>query len=214
MNVFDTLIDHKFNIAKKEGDLAEATAKNIDLGKSIARFFVGLKKPQENTLKTNLLPQFRKFLADNTGIPFDACDKAATTPEPAPTCSSSVFFGEIIPEPIPYGQTAQYKITYCDPRIDNIIVELETASGTQTKIIPISSPSGTVSVGIRNKPNAFGDCSGIFDDSIGNFKGLSIVAKGRSGSGDLIGLGNFTNFRVSGNLRNGPLSSACDAELV
>ncbi|MEZ2320476.1 MAG: calcium-binding protein [Microcoleus sp.] len=191
-------------------DLASSTKDLIDL-------FFGEEKPTEPS-KTNFLPQFRKFLADKTGIPFDFCDRPATTPvtpPPTPTCSSAVFFGEIIPEPVPYGQTAQYKITYCDPRIDNIIVELETASGTQTKIIPISSPSGTVSVGVRNKPNAFGDCGGSFDNSIGMyFNGLTVVARGRSGSSDLIGLGDFMNFRASGNLRNGPLSSACDAELV
>ncbi|MEZ2279106.1 MAG: calcium-binding protein [Microcoleus sp.] len=191
-------------------DLASSTKDLIDL-------FFGEEKPTEPS-KTNFLPQIRKFLADKTGIPFDFCDKPATTPvtpPPTPTCSSAVFFGEIIPEPVPYGQTAQYKITYCDPRIDNIIVELETASGTQTKIIPISSPSGTVSVGVRNKPNAFGDCGGSFDNSIGMyFNGLTVVARGRSGSSDLIGLGDFMNFRASGNLRNGPLSSACDAELV
>ncbi|MEG4440466.1 calcium-binding protein [Microcoleus sp. AT9_B5] len=201
-------------------DLENAVGGTLDLAsstKDLTDLFFGEEKPTEPS-KTNFLPQFRKFLADKTGIPFDFCDRPSTTPvtpPPALTCSSSFLDAEIIPEPVPYGQTAQYKITYCDPRIDNIIVELETASGTQTKIIPISSPSGTVSVGIRNKPNAFGDCGGSFDNSIGmNFNGLTIVARGRSGSGDLIGLGDFTNFRASGNLRNGPLSSACDAELV
>lgn len=213
MNVFDTLIDHKFKIAKKEGDLAEATAKNIDLGKSIARFFVGLKKPQENTLKTNVLPQFRKSLADLTGFPFDFCDRAETptvTTPPAPIClpgGGSNIKVDLIPDSIPYGQTAQYTLTYCDPinDIDNFLVELSTRSGKQTKIIPVSSSSGTISFGIRNKPNAFGDC-------ITSSQSVSVTA--RNGSRQVNSIGNFTNFGLDGGLRDGPISSYCDVELV
>ncbi|WP_377474523.1 MAG: calcium-binding protein [Microcoleus anatoxicus] len=190
-------------------DLASSTKDLIDL-------FFGEEKPTEPS-KTNFLPQFRKFLADKTGIPFDFCDRPATTPAPAPTClpgGGSIFKVEVIPDPIPYGQTAQYKITYCDPKgeIDNIHIELNAGSGTQTKDIPISSSSGTVSFGIRNKPNAFGDCYDLNRDT---GLGLSVYSQARSGNRQLFGLGNFRNLLFAGDLPNAMgLSSYCDAELV
>lgn len=190
-------------------DLASSTKDLIDL-------FFGEEKPTEPS-KTNFLPQIRKFLADKTGIPFDFCDRPSTTPEPAPIClpgGGSIFKVEVIPDPIPYGQTAQYKITYCDPKgeIDNIHIELNAGSGTQTKDIPISSPSGTVSFGIRNKPNAFGDCYDLNRDT---GLGLSVYSQARSGNRQLFGLGNFRNLLFAGDLPNAMgLSSYCDAELV
>jgi RTX calcium-binding nonapeptide repeat (4 copies) len=185
-------------------DLASSTKDLIDL-------FFGEEKPTEPS-KTNFLPQFRKFLADKTGIPFDFCDRPATTPAPAPTCLGGALNIKVdfIPDRIPYGQTAQYTLAYCDPRndIDNFLVELSTRSGIQTKIIPVSSSSGTsgtISFGIRNKPNAFGDCitSGQF-----------VRVSARNGSRDLNSIANFTNFGLDGGLRNGPISSYCDVELV
>ncbi len=183
-------------------DLASSTKDLIDL-------FFGEEKPTEPS-KTNFLPQIRKFLADKTGIPFDFCDKPATTAAPAPTClpgGGSNIKVELIPDRIPYGQTAQYTLTYCDSKneIDNFLVELDTASGTQTKIIPVSSFSGTISFGIRNKPNAFGDCI---------TSGQSVRVAGRSGNRESLEIRNFTNLGLDGGLRDGPISSYCDVELV
>ncbi|TAH19476.1 MAG: hypothetical protein EAZ09_16195 [Oscillatoriales cyanobacterium] len=190
-------------------DLASSTKDLIDL-------FFGEEKPTEPS-KTNFLPQFRKFLADKTGIPFDFCDRPATTPAPAPIClpgGGSIFKTELIPETISYGQTAQYKITYCDPKgeIDNIHIELNAGTGTQTKDIPLSSTSGTVSFEIRNKPNAFGDCYDLnFEKGIG----VSLSVSATSGGRRLVSFGNFRSVLVSGNLPNAMgLSSYCDAELV
>lgn len=101
------------------GDLAEGTGDILDLASSTNELidsFFGKEKPTEPS-KTNILPQFRKFLADKTGIPFDFCDQPATTPEPTPTCSlggGSNIKVDLIPDRIPYGQTAQYTLTYCD----------------------------------------------------------------------------------------------------
>lgn len=186
-------------------DLASSTKDLIDL-------FFGEEKPTEPS-KTNFLPQFRKFLADKTGIPFDFCDRPATTPAPAPTCLGGALNIKVdfIPDRIPYGQTAQYTLAYCDPRndIDNFLVELSTRSGIQTKIIPVSSSSGTsgtISFGIRNKPNAFGDCftSGQF-----------VRVSARNGSRDLNSISNFTNFGLDGGLTGRfNINAVCDVELV
>jgi RTX toxins and related Ca2+-binding proteins len=109
------------------GDLAEGTGDVLDLASSsneLIDSFFGQEKPTEPS-KTNFLPQFRKWLADKTGIPFDFCDKPATTPvtpEPPPTClpgGGSSIEVELIPDRIPYGQTAQYTLTYCDPKKRN-----------------------------------------------------------------------------------------------
>lgn len=199
-------------------DLEKAVGGTLDLSKSSKDLIdsFGKEKPTEPS-KTNFLPQIRKFLADKTGIPFDFCDRPATTPVTAPIClpgGGSLFKVEVIPDPIPYGQTAQYKITYCDPKgeIDNIHIELNAGSGTQTKDIPISSPSGTVSFGIRNKPNAFGDCYDLNRDT---GLGLSVYSEARSGNRQLFGLGDFRNLLFAGDLPNAMgLSSYCDAELV
>lgn len=206
LSVFDTVIDKKFEKAEEFEDLAKVTAKRIDVGKSITKLFI--ETPQNN-LKTNFLPKFRKFLADKTGFPIDFCDRAVATP-PASTClpgGGSNIKVELIPDRIPYGQTAQYTLTYCDSKneIDNFLVELDTASGTQTKIIPVSSFSGTISFGIRNKPNAFGDCI---------TSGQSVRVSGRSGNRESLEIANFTNFGLDGGLRDGPISSYCDVELV
>lgn len=180
--------------------------------KDLADSFFGEEKPTEPS-KTNFLPQIRKFLADKTGIPFDFCDQPATTPAPAPTCLGGALNIKVdfIPDRIPYGQTAQYTLTYCDPRndIDNFLVELDTRSGKQTKIIPVSSSSGTsgtISFGIRNKPNAFGDCF---------TSGQSVRVSARSGSRDLNSISNFTNFGLDGGLTGRfDINGVCDAELV
>jgi RTX calcium-binding nonapeptide repeat (4 copies) len=200
------------NSAELVGDLAEGTGDVLDLASStneLIDLFFGEEKPTEPS-KTNFLPQFRKFLADKTGIPFDFCDRPSTTPAPATTClpgGGSNIKVDLIPDRIPYGQTAQYTLAYCDPRndIDNFLVELSTRSGIQTKIIPVSSSSGTISFGIRNKPNAFGDCitSGQF-----------VRVSARNGNRDLNSISNFTNFGLDGGLRDGPISSYCDVELV
>ncbi|MEK0188676.1 calcium-binding protein, partial [Microcoleus anatoxicus] len=186
-------------------DLASSTKDLIDL-------FFGEEKPTEPS-KTNFLPQFRKFLADKTGIPFDFCDKPAATPAPAPTCLGGALNIKVdfIPDRIPYGQTAQYTLAYCDPRndIDNFLVELSTRSGIQTKIIPVSSSSGTsgtISFGIRNKPNAFGDCF---------TSGQSVRVSARNGSRDLNSISNFTNFGLDGGLTGRfNINAVCDVELV
>ena len=201
--------------AELAGDLAKGTGDVLDLASStneLIDLFFGEEKPAAPS-KTNFLPQFRKFLAEKTGIPFDFCDKPATTPvtpPPTPTClpgGGSDIKVELIPDRIPYGQTAQYTLTYCDPKneIDNFLIELSTRSGIQTKIIPVSSSSGAISFGIRNKPNAFGDCQ---------TSGQFVRVSGRSGSRESREISNFTNFGLDGGLRDGPISSYCDVELV
>ncbi|MEG4344622.1 calcium-binding protein [Microcoleus sp. A003_D6] len=190
-------------------DLENAVGGTLDLSSSTKDLIdsFGKEEPTEPS-KTNFLPQIRKFLTKKYNFPFDFCDKPATTPEPAPTClPGSNIKVELIPDRIPYGQTAQYTLTYCDSKneIDNFLVELGTRSGTQTKIIPVSSSSGTISFGIRNKPNAFGDCV---------TSGQSVRVSGRSGSRESLEIANFTNFGLDGGLRDGPLSSYCDVELV
>jgi hypothetical protein len=202
------------------GDVGKGTEAISKLIISTAGLIDSFQKKEPTASKTNFLPQIRKFLTKKYNFPFDFCDKPATTPvtpEPPPTClpgGGSIFEVEVIPDPIPYGQTAQYKITYCDPKgeIDNIHIELNAGSGTQTKDIPISSPSGTVSFGIRNKPNAFGDCYDLNRDT---GLGLSVYSEARSGNSQLFGLGDFRNLLFAGDLPNAMgLSSYCDAELV
>ncbi|MDF0552088.1 calcium-binding protein [Kamptonema sp. UHCC 0994] len=218
LRVFDTVIDKKFEKAEEFKDLAKVTAKRIDVGKSISRLFVGLKMPQENTLKTNFLPQFRKFLADNTGIPFDACDKPATTPEPAPTCSERDFEAEITPSVLNYGQAAEVKVTYCDPKneIDNLHIFLGNG---KTKDIPVSSSSGTISFGIRNKPNSFGDCDDLgfaADGRLGRSEYL--VVSGTSKGRELAQMSNLLDFHLTGGLNQivtqFKSSGLCDVEFI
>ncbi|MEG5046757.1 calcium-binding protein [Microcoleus sp. B4-C1] len=191
------------------GDVGKGTEAILKLIISTAGVIDSFQKKEPTASKTNFLPQIRKFLTKKYNFPFDFCDKPATTPEPTPTCLGGALNikVELIPDRIPYGQTAQYTMTYCDPinDIDNFLVELDTASGTQTKIIPVSSSSGTISFGIRNKPNAFGDCV---------TSGQSVSVTARSGNRDLNSIGNFTNFGLDGGLRDGPISSYCDVELV
>ena len=209
------------------GDLAEGTGDVLDLASSsneLIDSFFGQEKPTEPS-KTNFLPQFRKFLADKTGIPFDFCDKPATTPTPAPTCSEQVFKAEVIPSVLNYGQTAEVKVTYCDPqnKLNNILVELDTRSGKQTKNIPISSPSGTVSFEIRSKSNSYGDCYD-FDTASGGSPGIlqSVVIEGiRDNANSFASFGALPDFRLGGGLvfpiPGGTIfdsSGVCDMELV
>jgi RTX calcium-binding nonapeptide repeat (4 copies) len=220
----DILKDEIKGIAKSgelAGDLGKGTEVTLNRIVSASEDIINsFQKKEPTASKTNILPQIRKFLSDETGIPYDFCDKPATTPvtppptpvTPPPTSfclpgGGSNIKVELIPDRIPYGQTAQYTLTYCDPinDIDNFIVELNTRSGKQTKIIPVSSSSGTISFGIRNKPNAFGDCI---------TSGQYVAVTARSGSRQVNSIGNFTNFGLDGGLRDGPISSYCDVELV
>ena len=123
------------------GDLpkgAEAISKLVISTTGVVDSF---QKKEPTASKTNFLPQIRKFLADKTGIPFDFCDKPATTPvTPEPICSPSgarVFKAEVIPSVLNYGQAAEVKITYCDPqkKLNNILVELRICG---FQITPIS----------------------------------------------------------------------------
>ncbi|CAD5927574.1 calcium-binding protein [Planktothrix agardhii] len=202
------------------GQVVKSSTTINQINYSGAMLIDSVREKEPTASKEDLLPQFRKWLAKKYNFPFDSCDKPATTPvtpPTTPTClpgGGSIFEVEVIPDPIPYGQTAQYKITYCDPKgeIDNIHIELNAGSGTQTKDIPISSPSGTVSFGIRNKPNAFGDCYDLNRDT---GLGLSVYSEARSGNSQLFGLGDFRNLLFAGDLPNAMgLSSYCDAELV
>ncbi|WP_449420998.1 calcium-binding protein [Phormidium nigroviride] len=201
-------------VVKRSGDLEKVVQPDYkrinEVTYSAAMLIDSFREKEPTASKLDFLPQFRKWLTDKTGKTFDFCDKPATTPVPAPTClpgGGSNIKVELIPDRIPYGQTAQYTLTYCDSKneIDNFLVELSTRSGTQTKIIPVSSFSGTISFGIRNKPNAFGDCI---------TSGQSVRVSGRSGNRESLEIRNFTNFGLDGGLRDGPLSSYCDVELV
>ncbi|CAD5960354.1 calcium-binding protein [Planktothrix agardhii] len=206
------------------GDLAEGTGDVLDLASSsneLIDSFFGQEKPTEPS-KTNFLPQFRKFLADKTGIPFDFCDKPATTPEPAPTCSEQVFKAEVIPSVLNYGQTAEVKVTYCDPqnKLNNILVELDTRSGKQTKNIPISSPSGTVSFEIRNKSNAFGDCDDLGFAATGRpgISGSVVITGIRDNANGFASFGALPDFFLTGGLTQIPTQfdsrAVCGVELV
>jgi RTX calcium-binding nonapeptide repeat (4 copies) len=192
-------------------DLEKAVGGTLDLSsstKDLADSFFGEEKPTEPS-KTNFLPQIRKFLADKTGIPFDFCDKPATTPPPAPTCSD--FNAEITPSVLNYGQTAEVKVTYCDPKneIDNIHVFLGNG---KTKDIPVSSSSGTISFGIRNKPNSAGDCDDL--GSATNDQGLSeyLVVSGTSKGRELAQMSNLVDFHTTGGLHQ--IVTAFDGNLM
>jgi hypothetical protein len=174
---------------------------------------------QPNNLKTNFLPQFRKWLADKTGMPFDLCDKPATTPPPAPTCSERVLKAEITPLVLNYGQTAEVKVNYCDPKneIDNIHVLLSNGNVT-TKDIPVSSSSGTISFGIRNKPNSAGDCDDLGMAANGQL-GISdyLVVSGTSKGSKLIGMSdNLVSFHTTGGLTQAAFDGnlMCDFEFI
>ncbi|MEG4943649.1 calcium-binding protein [Microcoleus sp. F4-D5] len=210
--------------AELAGDLAKGTGDVLDLASStneLIDLFFGEEKPTEPS-KTNFLPQFRKFLANKTGIPFDFCDRPATTPQPAPTCSEQVFKAEVLPSVLNYGQAAEVKITYCDPqdKINNILVELSTSSGTQTKNIPISSPSGTVSFEIRNKPNAFGDCDDLGFAATGRpgISGSLAITGIRDNANGFASFGALPDFFLTGGLTQVVTQfdsrAVCDVELV
>ncbi|MEG4506624.1 calcium-binding protein [Microcoleus sp. F6_B4] len=204
------------------GDLPGGTEAISKLVISGAGLIDSFQKKEPTASKTNFLPQIRKFLADKTGIPFDFCDRPATTPQPAPTCSEQVFKAEVIPSVLNYGQAAEVKITYCDPqdKINNILVELSTSSGTQTKNIPISSPSGTVSFQIRNKPNAFGDCDDLGFAATGRpgISGSLAITGIRDNANAFASFGALPNFFLTGGLTQVVTQfdsrAVCDVELV
>ncbi|MCW6049645.1 hypothetical protein K4039_06010 [Lyngbya sp. CCAP 1446/10] len=205
------------------GDLAEGTGNKLDIVVSTASLIDSFQKKEPTASKTNFLPQIRKFLADKTGIPFDFCDKPATTPvTPEPTCSEQVFKAEVIPSVVNYGQAAEVKVTYCDPqnKINNILVELNTRSGKQTKNIPISSSSGTVSFEIRSKPNAFGDCDDLGFAATGRpgISGSVVITGIRDNANGFASFGALPDFFLTGGLTQIPtqfnISGVCDAELV
>jgi hypothetical protein len=203
------------------GLVVKSSTTRNQINYSGAMLIDSVREKEPTASKEDLLPQFRKWLAKKyPSIPFDLCDKPATTPvtppptvtpPTTPTClpgGGSNIKVDLIPDRIPYGQTAQYTLTYCDPQndIDNFLVELDTGSGTQTKIIPVSSSSGTISFGIRNKPNAFGDCS---------TSSSYVNVSARNGDRDLNSISNFTNFGLDGGLTGRfNLNGVCDAELV
>jgi hypothetical protein len=208
-------------------DLEEAVGGTLDLASStqdLIDSFFGEEEPTEPS-KTNFLPQIRKFLTKKYNFPFDFCDKPATTPAPAPTCSEQVFKAEVIPSVLNYGQTAEVKVTYCDPqnKLNNILVELTTRSGKQTKNIPVSSSSGTVSFEIRSKSNSYGDCYD-FDTASGGSPGIlqSVVIEGiRDNANSFASFGALPDFRLGGGLvfpiPGGTIfdgSGVCDMELV
>ncbi|MEG3931493.1 MULTISPECIES: calcium-binding protein [unclassified Microcoleus] len=207
-------------------DLENAVGGTLDLAsstKDLTDLFFGEEKPTEPS-KTNFLPQFRKFLADKTGIPFDFCDKPATTPvTPPPTCSEQVFKAEVIPSVLNYGQTAEVKVTYCDPqnKLNNILVELRTRSGEiQTKNIPVSSSSGTVSFEIRNKSNAFGDCDDLGFAATGRpgISGSVVITGIRDNANGFASFGALPDFFLTGGLTQIPTQfdsrAVCGVELV
>ncbi len=183
------------------GDVGKGTAVTLNRVVSATEDIINsFQKKEPTASKTNFLPQIRKWLADKTGMPFDLCDKPATTPvtEPAPTCLD--FNAEITPSVLNYGQTAEVKVTYCnsDHEIDNIHVWL--ANG-KTKDIPVSSSSGTVTFGIRNKPNSFGDCDDFGFAASGRL-GLPdyLVVSGTSKGRELASMSNLVNFHPTGGL--------------
>lgn len=216
-------------VVKRSGYLEKAAQPDYkpinEINYSGAMLIDSFRKKEPTASKEDLLPQFRKFLAEKSGYRLDSCDKPATTPPPAPTCSERVFKAEVIPSVLNYGQAAEVKITYCDPqnKLNNILVELSTRSGKQTKNIPISSSSGTVSFGIRSKSNSYGDCYD-FDTASGGSPGIlqSVVIEGiRDNANSFASFGALPNFRLGGGLvfpiPGGTIfdsSGVCDMELV
>jgi hypothetical protein len=205
------------------GDVGKGTEAISKLIISTAGVVDSFQKKEPTASKTNILPQIRKFLADKTGIPFDFCDKPATTPvTPEPICSEQVFKAEVMPSVLNYGQTAEVKVTYCDPqnKINNILVELNTRSGKQTKNIPISSSSGTVSFEIRSKPNAFGDCDDLGFAATGRpgISGSVVITGIRDNANGFASFGALPDFFLTGGLTQIPtqfnISGVCNVELV
>ena len=204
------------------GDVGKGTEAISKLIISTAGLIDSFQKKESTASKTNFLPQFRKWLTDKTGKPFDFCDKPATTPAPAPTCSEQVFKAEVIPSVLNYGQTAEVKVTYCDPqnKLNNILVELDTRSGKQTKNIPISSPSGTVSFEIRNKSNAFGDCDDLGFAATGRpgISGSVVITGIRDNANGFASSGALADFFLTGGLTQIPTQfdsrAVCGVELV
>jgi len=200
-------------------DLENAVGGTLDLSsstKDLADSF-GKEAPTEPS-KTNFLPQFRKWLTKKYNFPFDFCDKPATTPvtKPAPTCSD--FNAEITPSVLNYGQTAEVKVTYCDPKneIDNIRVWLANKDAS-IKDIPVSSSSGTVTFGIRNKPNSAGDCDDLGFAANGKL-GLSdyLVVSGTSKGRELAQMSNLVDFNITGGLTQAGFDGnlMCDVEFI
>jgi len=120
------------------GDLAEGTGDVLDLASSsneLIDSFFGQEKPTEPS-KTNFLPQFRKWLADKTGIPFDFCDKPATTPvTPEPTPSTPFLKIEVKPSAIPYQETGNLNVKYSNPDNDSTNIEI-SGSGREGILNP------------------------------------------------------------------------------
>ncbi|MDQ2100871.1 MAG: calcium-binding protein [Tychonema bourrellyi B0820] len=216
-------------VVKRSGDLKKAVQPDYkrinEVTYSAAGLINSFRKKEPTASKEDLLPQFRKFLAEKYNFPFDACDKPATTPAPAPTClpgGGSIFKAEVIPSVLNYGQAAEVKITYCDSqnKLNNILVELSTRSGKQTKNIPISSPSGTVSFEIRNKPNAFGDCDDLGFAATGRpgISGSLVITGIRDNANGFASFGALPDFFLTGGLTQIPTQfdsrKVCDAELV
>jgi RTX calcium-binding nonapeptide repeat (4 copies) len=214
--LFGKAIEKVATAGELAGDLAEGTGKKLDLVVSTAGLIDSFQKKEPTASKTNFLPQIRKSL----GIDF--CDQPAATP--TTTCSEQVFKAEVIPSVLNYGQTVEVKVTYCDPqnKINNIFVKLGTRSGTQTKNIPVSSSSGTVSFEIRSKSNSYGDCYD-FDTASGGSPGISqsVVIEGiRDNANSFASFGALPDFRLGGGLAVFPggiifdSSGVCDMELV
>jgi hypothetical protein len=189
-------------VVKRSGDLEKAVQPDYkrinEINYSGAMLLNSFQKKEPTASKLDFLPQIRKWLTDKTGKPFDLCDKPATTPPPAPTCLD--FNAEITPSVLNYGQTAEVKVNYCnsDHEIDNIHVRL--ANG-KTKDIPVSSSSGTVTFGIRNKPNSAGDCDDLGMAANGQL-GISdyLVVSGTSKGSELASMSNLVSFHTTGGL--------------
>ncbi|MEG3891789.1 calcium-binding protein [Microcoleus sp. Z1_A1] len=214
--LFGKAIEKVAKSGELAGDLAEGTGKKLDIAASTAGLIDLFQKKEPTASKTDFLPKLRKSL----GIDF--CDEPSTTPQPATTCSEQVFNAEVIPSVLNYGQTAEVKVTYCDPqnKLNNILVELNTRSGKQTKNIPISSPSGTVSFEIRNKSNAFGDCDDLGFAATGRpgISGSVVITGIRDNANGFASFGALPDFFLTGGLTQIPTQfdsrAVCGVELV
>jgi hypothetical protein len=121
---------------KRSGYLEKAVQKDYkpinEIIYSAAMLIDSFQKKEPTDSKEDLLPQFRKWLAKKyPSIPFDLCDKPATTPvTPPPTVTppttpSTPFLKiEVKPSAIPYQGTGNLNVKYSNPDNNSKNIEI------------------------------------------------------------------------------------------
>ncbi len=176
-------------VVKRSGDLKKAVQPDYkrinEVTYSAAGLINSFRKKEPTASKEDLLPQFRKFLAEKYNFPFDACDQPATTPvTPPPTPSTPFLKIEVNPSAIPDQGTANLNVKYVNPANNSRNIEITGSAQKGLGLSRFQIPEdkkgqGEFNFTLTNGGTQLGGPGGaslnsFLDVSIGNGRGESL----------------------------------------